>query len=136
MSFAAKSKTKTKLGNSSAPKGAVQKVVNFCNGSRIVRNIFNDREEWTFFNQALSDLTYQINFEGSTGVSIEGASDNVFTWETKSSEQTTFIVQKESNADFKFKIENTAEVPLSTQEQFDYITKNTPNLLTLVTTAK
>jgi len=53
--------------------GFTQKVMNFCNGSRLVREISDDKEIWTFNNASLSELTYQLNFAGSTGCSITGA---------------------------------------------------------------
>lgn len=118
-------------------KGFTNKEVTFCNGSRLTWEISNDNtvENWTFYNASLSNLTYEINFENSTGVTIDSKNDR-YSFTTKSFETTTFDVNKEPNANFVFTIELTSEEPLSAQDQFDYITKNTPNLLSIVLNSK
>jgi len=102
-----------------------------------VREISKDgsSETWTFVNASLSDLSYQIDLQGSTGISIDGNSEE-YNFEVKSFETSSFELVKAEGAVLKFVINNTAEVPLSMQDQFDYITNNTPNLLNLVTQSR
>lgn len=130
-----KSIKKFKMPELRKQKDFTYKVVQFCNGSRLSREISDVLETWTFVNASLSNLTYQINFEKSTGVTIDSKND-CYSFETKSFETTVFEVKKEPNANFVFTIENTSEEPLEIQSQFDYITMNTPNLLNLVNNSR
>ena len=83
--------------------GFTTKCVTFCNGSRLSWEISKDgtSETWTFVNASLSDLTYEINLDGSTGVSIEDKTD-VFSFNIASFESTTFELKKEAEAVLKF----------------------------------
>jgi len=53
-----KSVKKFKMPELKKQKDFTYKVVQFCNGSRLSREISQDLETWTFVNASLSNLTY------------------------------------------------------------------------------
>lgn len=110
------------------PAGETQKIITFTNGSRMVRNIGAEAEQWSFWNASLATLKYTIDLSSGSGCNWQGGlARNTF--ETPPFQEVSFNMEKKAGYELKFEIILDRETIMNIDDQFDYITQTSKDNL-------
>ena len=130
-----KGKKWKKMKPHKAPKPKAKqtmKQVKFCNGNCVYRIIDEAKgtEEWHWHSYSLSNIEYTIDLDGSKGVKFDdGKAKHTLTLPQFGTYKHKLTLDAGSKIEFHITYK---EELAALQDQFDYISQTTPNLLLLV----